>query len=191
MNLKAKAYPFIIHQNTFLIIFIEQEEDKNPDINGRLDRNANQNLHGDALENMSTKSWPPRYLEPRKILSEKQKKNSALYSEFSKMFRVFNGYEPDITNTVFADRDVQSRVEQDKVLRKYGVKNKGKPSFLIFTITKDYELIWEIYLDHYFDDNILNEFRKLLWMSNYIYLFGIERASKEQFDLYFNWIVLL
>ena len=140
-------------QILFLIIFIEQEEDKNPGINGRLDRNVNQNLHGDALENMSTKSWPPRYFEPRKILTEKQKKNRALYSEFIKMFRTFHGFEPDITNKVFADWDVQSRVEQDKVLRRYGVKNKGKPSFLIFTITKDYELIWEVYLEQDFQDN--------------------------------------
>ena len=85
------------------------------------------------------------------------------------------------------DLDVHGCIAKDVSYKSFGLRADKEPYIIIFTITKNFTLTWEVYLEHY-ERKFTKHFEDLLRVTHHIYFIGVTEENSEKFEEF--WIDL-
>ena len=85
------------------------------------------------------------------------------------------------------DLNVNRYIKKDVSYRSMGLCADKKPYMFIFTITKNFTLTWEVYLENY-EKRFTEDIKDLLRITHHIYFIGVKEENNEKFDEF--WIDL-
>ena len=113
-----------------------------------------------------------------KILS---KINKAWYEELLEAFKATQLTIMKNFNEKYLIKDnIHKSICAENSKISFGLCSERQPYEFIFTITNDYELIWEVFLK-YFDINLTEYIEHLLWKTHHILLVGIWEINRAKF----------
>ena len=79
------------------------------------------------------------------------------------------------------DLNVHGCIAKDVSYKSFGLRDNEKPYMFIFTITKNFALAWEVYLEYY-DRKFIEYFQDLLRITHHIYFIGVTEDNSDKFE---------
>ena len=85
------------------------------------------------------------------------------------------------------DSNVNRCIAKDVSDKSFGLRANENPYMIIFTITKNFTLTWEVYLEYY-ERKFTEYIESLLRIAHHIYFIGVTEENNEKFEEF--WIDL-
>ena len=83
------------------------------------------------------------------------------------------------------DLNVHWCIAKDASYQSMGIRAKKEPYMIIFTITKNFVLTWEVYLEYY-EKKFTEYIEDLLRITHHIYFIGVTEENSKKFDTFWN-----
>ena len=113
----------------------------------------------------------------------------SLFIQFKDIKEMIKDYLGDDSNLEISE-NIYGWINKENTLDSFGVYEKWKPAMLIFTISKNFALIWDIHLK-YIEDHLLWKVQDFLKMVSHIYFVGVCNVDISDFERLWKWIELL
>ena len=93
----------------------------------------------------------------------------------------------DYPEEYILDSNVNKCITKDVSYKSFGLRAYKEPYMFIFTITKNFILTWEVYLEYY-ERKFTEYIKDLLRVTHHIYFIGVTEENNEKFEEF--WIDL-
>ena len=87
----------------------------------------------------------------------------------------------DYPEEYILDSNVNKCITKDVSYKSFGLRAYKEPYMIIFTITKNFTLTWEVYLENY-EEKFTEYIKDLLRVTHHIYFIGVTEENNEKFE---------